>query len=177
MLIEHDTNANRATVRNRLVEQTTSEWIVTLDADDELAPGYVAAIRRTISREQKAGRKLLLTPAVSYIHRQRERPARFWNEIDLRKGNWMVVGTALRKSLFVEVGGWKHLDATGVTNEYDDWHLWCRCALAGAEPVKVPDAIYRAHVMTNSGHRTASRQRRLEWHREVEIDIWGAATV
>lgn len=169
VLAGHEQNANRAEVRNALAKQASGDWLIFLDADDELAPGYVEAMR------EATGSGSLLTPAVSYRYGRRVQEPRFWPECDLRSGNWMVVGTAMPKKLFNKVGGWKHLDSTGVFNEYDDWHLWCRCVKAGAVPVKVPGAVYIAHVMASSKHRKASHAQKVAWHKEVYDDVWAAA--
>lgn len=164
VLIGHDPDSvnDRAVIRNRLAAQATGDWLCFLDADDELAPGYAAAMA---AAEQD---RALLTPMVSYVRNGRPKPPSFWPEIDLRAGNWMVVGTVLQTSLFREVGGWRHLNATGVPNEYDDWELWIRCSAAGAVPVKVPAAVYVAYIIPSSPHRVANVKQKLAWHKEVE---------
>lgn len=166
VLIGHDpgVNSNRAKIRNRLAAQATGDWLCFLDADDELAPGYADAMAEAERPHA------LLTPAVSYIENGVGKPPRFWPEIDLRQGNWMVVGTVLPKAMFDWVGGWRHLNATGVTNEYDDWELWIRCVGCGATPVKVPKAVYVAHIAPTSPHRTVNQKQKQAWFKEV-IDM------
>lgn len=163
VLIAHDDSlsANRAGVRNELASHAKGDWLCFLDADDELEAGYADAMA-----EQESAR-MMLTPAVSYAYGARRKPASFWPECELSKGNWMVVGTVIEKSLFEEVGGWRHLEATGTTNEFDDWELWIRCSLAGAGVVRVPGAVYIAYAMNTSKHRSASARQRRAWHREV----------
>ena len=46
ILIGHASDANRAEVRNLLAYAAEADWLVFLDADDELAPGYIAAMTR-----------------------------------------------------------------------------------------------------------------------------------
>lgn len=167
VLVEHDPDATRADVRNRLVGRASGEWIVTLDADDELAPGYVEAIERAAPDGDA-----LLTPAVSYVHRGRTEAPRFWPEVDLYDGNWMVVGTAFPRRLFLEVGGWVTLTGTGVQNEWDDWHLWIRLVAAGAKIVRVPDAVYVAHVSPRSPSRSTPPRVRRAWMTEIRDLQW-----
>lgn len=171
ILIGHDpsANANRAEVRNRLAAQATGDWLCFLDADDELAPGYREAMERA---EQPHA---LLTPMVAYVQNGRRKAPRWWPQIDLRLGNWMVVGTVLPKAMFDWVGGWRHLNATGVTNEYDDWELWIRCVGSGAQMVKAKDAIYIAHIAPTSPHRTVSTAQKQAWFKEVSDLHFSAA--
>ena len=51
----------------------------------------------------------------------------------------MVIGTLVRRELFLAAGGFRDLRA------YEDWDLWIRCWMLGADPVLVTGAIYRAH--------------------------------
>lgn len=162
VLIAHDPDATRADVRNRLIAEASGDWIVTLDADDELAPGYVTAMTEAV----KDYYLVLLTPAVSFVRNGRKQRPRFCPEVDLDKGNWLVVGTAAPRDLMLEVGGWRTFMGSGVLNEWDDWDMWIRCVRAGAGIVKVPDAVYTAYV-TESPHYARSRATSDLWLREI----------
>jgi hypothetical protein len=165
VFIEHDHNETRAQVRNRLAHQSLADYLVFLDADDELEPGFIEAMREAADGES------LLVPAISYVVGGEVQEPMFWPEAkDLRNdNNWMVVGTGVPRDLFFEVGGWRTLTGTGMLNEYDDWDLWLRCQLAGAQPVKVPDAVYVAHVAPDSTHRTARPRQKQAWRREIQL--------
>jgi hypothetical protein len=173
--IGHDSTSDRATVRNRLAEKTDSDVLIFLDGDDELGEGYVAAMQET-AEDQKGVWPYLLTPKVSYVDKRgKAETARFWPEVPIRHGNWMVVGTAVPRDLFFEVGGWRSLTSTGRLNEYDDWDLWIRCQLKGATPVRALDAIYIAHVRSDSVHRTVSLKQKLAWTAEIQELNWPEA--
>lgn len=180
VLIEHDPRpeATRAEVRNRLVDQATGDWICTLDADDELAPGYAEAMSNaefmaTLEHDiccalGDIGRSmLLLAPRVQYLHRRCEEP-RFPPEVDINAGNWMVVGTLAPRNLMLEVGGWRTLLGSGVLNQWDDWDMWIRCVRAGARIVKVPEAIYVAHAAPGSPQQHVSARTRRFWLEEIK---------
>jgi hypothetical protein len=110
-----------------------------LDCDDELEPDY---LKEMMSPERLPVE--LRYPRVRYVSE---------NLVDLKyipdpvllpqrpiwKGNFMVIGTVLRKDLFLHAGGFRDLPA------YEDWDLWIRCWLVGAETRCVPGAIYRAY--------------------------------
>ncbi len=160
VLVGHDPEGTRAEVRNALAERATSEWLIFLDADDELDDGYVTAM------EKAAQENSLLTPRVSFVKNGIGQMAQFMPEVPLEKGNWMVVGTAVPRDLLLEVGGWRSFYGSGVLNEWDDWDLWIRCVQAGARIVKVPDAVYVAHVGV-SPHYTRDGAQTNAWLKEI----------
>jgi glycosyltransferase involved in cell wall biosynthesis len=233
-----------AQARNQGAEDASTEWLCFLDADDELDPGFIPAMRARIegltssdgevqgrpenghglgardranarlrARQERGvggsnpgrddpdddqertrsggvhggrelhrdvrdrpselgveqvasaggvpGRRYLLTPAVQYVRgRQRQRP-RIWPAIDLRVGNYLVIGTLVQRDLFLEVGGFQEWPI------YEDWCLWQRCWKAGAEIVEVPEAVYVAHARSGSRNRGPRRSEKLRAHREI----------
>lgn len=148
----HVHGATLAEARNAGGAQAGSEWLIFLDADDELDPGYVAAM----SAAEHTGD--LLGPATSYVRQGRPGSPKLWPEQDLRDGNHLVIGTAVRRAMFLEVGGFRDWTL------YEDWCLWQRCSRAGASVAMVPDAVYRAHVRPSSRNRAPDRAERLRMH-------------
>jgi len=152
-----------AGARNAGVDQVQTEWVVHLDADDELEPGYLSAMGR--------GTADLRAPAVRYVRNGVDQgpvrvPRVAGHDHDctadcLPYGNWLVVGTLVRADLIRKVGGWRDFAWS------EDWDLWLRCHLAGATVEAIPDAVYRAHVRYNSRNRGASRAARLAAHRAI----------
>lgn len=163
VLFRYTADATRAEVRNRLTDQATGDYIITLDADDELAPGYVTAMQEAIKRSSE---RYLLVPAVSYVRNGKPGRAKLLPTCALAEGNYMVVGTAFPKKVWEEVGGWRTFTGTGVLNEWDDWDLWIRCVKAECVPTMVPDAIYVAHVR-NSPHHSRDRATTQAWLQEI----------
>lgn len=148
----HQPDGNIATCRNAGADMATGDWLIFLDADDELRQGYVRAMEVAVSRCAAERTPLLLTPAVSYVRGRRPQPARFHGECDIAKGNWMVIGTAVPRHLFHTVGGFDDRPDYGA---FEDWAFWIKCVKAGAVPVKVPKAVYIAHHLTDSRHHGA----------------------
>lgn len=165
VLIGHDPEGNRATVRNGLAEKATGDYLCFLDGDDELESGFVREMQRAHAKA-RVPEPILFTPAISYVVKGRKRSPRFWPEVPPHVGNWMVCGTLVPRDLFFEVGGWREFDEND-WNEWDDWELWIRCQKAGASIVKVPRAVYIAHQEPTSRHRSLSQQHRVRWHYEV----------
>jgi GT2 family glycosyltransferase len=148
--------------RNGSLDQVKTEWIIYLDADDELEPGYVETM---LSRTAD-----LRAPMVRYMHNgagAMPRMPNVWGHTHqcvgecLPFGNWMVIGTMVRADMLRKVGGWHDYPWS------EDWDMWLRCYLAGATVEAVPEAIYRAHVNPNSRNRSMSHAGRLETHRAI----------
>jgi glycosyltransferase involved in cell wall biosynthesis len=150
----HVHRATLAAARNAGAELASTEWLCFLDADDELTPGYMDAMARVAAD--------LRGPAVEYVRPGgHAAPPKMWPEVDLADGNYLVIGTLVRRDMFLQVGGFRDWPL------YEDWCLWQRCWLAGATVAQVPDAIYRAHVRPTSRNRAPSRDERLHWHHEI----------
>jgi glycosyltransferase involved in cell wall biosynthesis len=129
--------------RNAAAGHVSSGWLCFLDADDELDPNYLAAMRQAVDM---AVGDLLLQPATLGILPDGTEdpfpvviPAK-----PLIDGNFLVIGTLIRAEQFHRVGGFRDFPC------YEDWDLWLRAWLDGAMAVAVPDAIYRVHVSPNS---------------------------
>lgn len=137
----HVHGATLAGARNTGAKLATGRTLIFLDADDELAPGYIEAM---IIAETNNPSPALLQPATQIIGVD-EHPALIPPK-PLDQGNFMVIGTAVPAALFHAVGGFRDWPL------YEDWCLWIRCTLAGAAHVPVPDAVYqinRDHVGRN----------------------------
>jgi hypothetical protein len=154
VLTIHDFEGTIASVRNDLAEQATGDWLLHLDADDELAPGFLDAMTRAVEREASAAAPLLLTPAVQQIKKGRPGPPFFFPECSFSTGNWLIIGTLVQRDLFMQVGGFgEH------PHGLEDWNLWAKCVKAGARIVKVPKAVYIAHWNPRSKHHVLARNR------------------
>lgn len=167
IIVGHDTNASIAAVRNTLAERTSGDWLCFLDADDELSPGYIKAMR---DQKPSGDPPPLLTPAVQYVHPSKKRALpRFWPLGDLRHDNFLVVGTLVSRDLFMHVGGF-----SDYPHGFEDWSLWAKCWKAGAQIVQVKRAIYIAHINYHSEHRKGWRNRKWQvaMHQRVQRDLF-----
>lgn len=134
----HMENGTLADARNTGARKAKGDWLCFLDADDELDPFFGTAMQEApVSITD--GVACLLTPMVSYRRGAKWAPPKFWREVPIEQGNWLIIGTLIERDLFHEVGGFEDWPM------YEDWALFARAQKAGAEVVKVPDAIYRAH--------------------------------
>jgi glycosyltransferase involved in cell wall biosynthesis len=167
--IFHDPEGTVASVRNELARQSSADYLCFLDADDQLAPGFLAAMDEAARTGAWAGGKTLFTPRVSYVSTGgREEEPKFWPECSLTTGNWLVIGTLVPRRLFLDVGGFEEWAI------YEDWALWGRCWKAGAEIVQVPDAIYLAHRKRGVTRNHALRRKDLlRVYHEIQQEVFG----
>lgn len=162
--IVHAHSDNLHNARNAALEQVETPWVIHLDADDVLEPGYLPAMALARGGDVRV-------PTVRYMQRGRpiSRP-RFpqvaGHQHDcvaqcLPHGNWIVVGAAVRTQLVRDIGGWRDFTWS------EDWDVWLRCHLAGASFTRAYRAVYQAHVRPDSRNRGGTPESRLEAHRAI----------
>jgi glycosyltransferase involved in cell wall biosynthesis len=152
-----------ASARNGALQDVATEWVVVLDADDELEPGYFNAL--------EAGSADVRAPAVRYVSEagtQREpyvpRVAGHRHACTadcLPSGNWLVIGSAMRTAGARDVGGFHEWPV------YEDWDLFLRLHRAGSTFEALPDAVYRAHVRPGSRNRAPSMAAKNRTHHAI----------
>lgn len=151
-----------AEARNKALERVETEWVIFLDADDELERGYVHAM--------SLGEADLRAPAVSYVKNGRARAPHIprvpghrhaCSGECLPEGNWIVIGAAVRADLVRSVGGFEEWPV------YEDWALWLRCWKAGASSEPVTRATYRAHWRRDSRNRAPDMATKNATHHQI----------
>jgi hypothetical protein len=134
-----------AAARNTGAAGACTEWLIFLDADDELHHGYVEAMLAGTGDVRQPS-----TLGVGLDGAEDDEAVLIApHPGGLLTGNHIVIGAMVRRSLFCDVGGFRELPAA------EDWDLWIRCWLEGATLGTCPDAIYRVHT-SPAGRNTAS---------------------
>jgi glycosyltransferase involved in cell wall biosynthesis len=162
VVVEHQPDGDVASARNAAARRATGKYVVFLDADDELDAGYVREMEKAIVEVPT-----LYVPRVSYVNGRRRQMPKYWPEVSLRDGNWLVIGTMLEREAFLGSGGfapWVEL--------YEDWHLFARMWRDGAQLVRVPEAIYVAYVTNGSRNRNHEQAFRHYWHQKIGHDVF-----
>ena len=133
--------------RNEGAERALSEWLVFLDGDDELSDGYVDALLD--------GKGDLRVPRLMFTDDDQ-----IWEPFDLRErdmmsGNPAPIGTMIRKEMFIQCGGFKDYPA------WEDWSLFMRAYMLGAEVVHHDRAIYYALDRLHSRNKSVDNPNQL----------------
>lgn len=120
--------------RNEGAWELSTDHVIFLDADDELDERYVEAMR--------LGRGDVRQPSTigCYPDGRTDAAAVLIPSKPLREGNFLVIGSRVRRSMFLAVGGFQDWPA------WEDWDLFVRLSFVGAEITACPEAIYRVHV-------------------------------
>ena len=143
--------------RTALLEKVTTEFVVFLDADDELEPGYLEHMESSTAD--------IMVPAVRFIWpgadipQEAEIPQVGGHRHDcggvcLTNGNWIVIGAVCRTAMAKAVG-WREWE------RYEDWDFWWRLWQAGATVERVPKSVYRAYVRLDSRNNIGTKEDQL----------------
>ena len=140
IVVYHDPDGTLASVRNRGAEIARGQWLVYLDASDELCADYVDEMNNEL--DELGPGDWMLAPALG-------RPGKL--PVIPNAGKWprtseCCIGTMIPRALFRGLGGFRERsdDGTPLTM-YEDWDVFLRLWDAGAQLVHVPSAVYCAH--------------------------------
>jgi glycosyltransferase involved in cell wall biosynthesis len=170
IVVHHEETLAIGPARNAAASKVPSDdWLIFLDADDELESNYVTAMRQETDGMWRTDHLRLLQPSVRYVRKGRVPAPVLAPANDLRVDNYLVIGTCIHKSVFDRVGGFNDYP-----HGFEDWSLWAKAWRAGARVVPVPDAVYRAHVNPMSAHRRAWRDRKWQVaeHLRVQAELF-----
>lgn len=152
--IIHAHGETLAQARNLGLEMLDTDWVVFLDADDNLSGNYI--------KEMKAAHEPghLLQPAtIGNVNGKLDDYPVLIQRADFMRSNYLIIGTAVERSMVQDVGGFRELDAL------EDWDLWIRCILAGSSVKRVPAAVYIVGV--HEGSRNRNRNQHILAYREI----------
>ena len=123
--------------RNAGIRRARGRFVVPLDADDELAPTFLAEFHEAISGH----------PEAAFVHCWSELfgdqhavwVTRPYNPYQQLLSNGLVGCVLLRREAWEAVGGY----AEDLTSGNEDWDLWLRLLGAGWDQVEVPRPLFR----------------------------------
>jgi glycosyltransferase involved in cell wall biosynthesis len=145
--------------RNGAAAAATGEWLCFCDADDELDERYLEAMT-TVAADLDG--PALIQPATLGVYdggRTDAHPVMIPAK-PLLDGNFMVIGTLIRRDQFERLGGFDDWPV------YEDWDLWIRAWRDGAQLCASSAAIYRVHVNV-TGRNSADRDTQLRVYGQI----------
>lgn len=135
-----------ATARNQAAQRATTEWLIYVDADDWLEPGYVDAMAEAYGDLRAPGLQLHYPDRTTVV----DLTAR-----DIERTNPCPIGTAIRRSMLLDCGGFPTFPA------WEDWGLFLRAHRRGATITHVPGAVYHARMRPGSRNQSVADASRL----------------
>ena len=135
----HDDTLAKA--RNKGIERCMSEYVICLDADDELDPYYIEAMLRGYGDIRQPS-------TLGVVNGVEDDAPVLIPRKPLFEGNYIVIGAMFKRMKAIEVGGFRELTA------FEDWDLWVRMTMNGALVTSCPEAVYRVNVRQNSRNQT-----------------------
>lgn len=151
VLLLHDQSLHES--RNHNADRAAGEWLVFLDADDELDFQYLDAMAGAVEQWGN-GDNLFRPNTVGVRDGVIEGEPCMIPRRDMERANCCVIGTMCRRDRFLAVGGFRDLPAL------EDWDLWRRMCRAGSSIVDVPDAIYRVDLHSGGRNGDSLEHRR-----------------
>ena len=137
VVYRHETTL--ADARNAAISAADTEFVIVLDADDELEAGYVQAMM-TGTADIRAPR---LVEVYAGIRTEVPLTGR-----DIEKLNPIPISAMARRDQILAAGGFQPWRA------WEDYALWLRMVRRGATYEHIPGATLLAHVRDGSRNRT-----------------------
>ena len=121
-------NGGISSARNMAISASTTEIIVSLDADDLIDPTYLECCYFAL--ETNPGASWCYTDTIGFGNFQYEWIKPFDSEL-MKKENFLVEVAMMRKAAILNVGGYDETEK----HFYEDWHLWLKFLRAGMYPI------------------------------------------
>lgn len=140
-VILHGEQRGAAAAYQTALDRCKTDYIIFLDADDELAPDYVEKMLQTADarRVDWVYSDMEMIDERGVRIRMAEFPDKF-SRAGIQKSNFIHASALIRADLARAAGGFR-------VCKLKDWDLWKRVADLGAEAAKCPNTIlrYRQH--------------------------------
>jgi glycosyltransferase involved in cell wall biosynthesis len=161
-------NRGLPAARNAGIEAARGSLVVTLDADDELHPSFIATLSAALENHPDAAYAHCWAELFGDTHMMwATRP---YNPYQLMLSNSVVGCVLMRREACLSVGGY---DAS-MTHGNEDWDLWIRLMAAGFGAVQVREPLfrYRKHGVSMSVETEARYEMALEDRSSRHPDLY-----
>jgi glycosyltransferase involved in cell wall biosynthesis len=133
--IIHTENGGPSKARNIGVKNSSGQFILPLDADDQIDPDYISSCVTILKNNKNISPVYCDTNHVGEIRGPEKRPE--WTFERLKQGPFIVNCSMFHKNAFDEVGGYDE-ELKG----WEDYDLWIRMAKKGYEGKRIPKFLF-----------------------------------
>lgn len=144
-------NSGLAAARNRGVREARGRYVLPLDADNRLSPGFIASAIQVLDTQPEVG--VVYGDRLEFGGRNGRKPV---PELDLPNflwANYIDACAAYRREIWEACGGY---DAGALV--WEDWDLWISAAERGWRFHRLPEPAFEYRVRPNSMLRHAERE-------------------
>ena len=137
-------NSGVCSARNTGIKSCNGEYILTLDADDKIAPDYIEKAVKILDENDDIGIVYCKAQFFDAINKPVDlKPATIYNML---VQNRIFSASFFRKSTFTEVGGFNPDLELGC----EDWDFWLSIIETGAKVFQIPEILFFWRKAENS---------------------------
>lgn len=144
-------NSGLAAARNRGIAEARGRYILPLDADNRLAPEFIAAAIQVLDSRPEVG--VVYGDRLDFGARAGRQPIREFDLPELLWANYIDACAAYRREIWEACGGY---DAGALV--WEDWELWVAIAERGWRFHRLPAVTFEYRVRPNSMLAEAERE-------------------
>jgi glycosyltransferase involved in cell wall biosynthesis len=159
--ILHTRNQGLAMARNTAISEALGNYILPLDADDRIAPGYLEKAISILEKDPDTG----IVYCLGELFGARQRSIRA-PEFTLRK---MLLSNLIFSSAFFRKQDWEKVDGYNPNMRYgcEDWDFWLSLIELGRKVHRIPEVLFYYRVKDISMNTSMDREKRLEMHMQI----------
>ncbi len=154
--VVHTGNEGLAAARNFGIEIAQSEYILPLDADDRIAPGFLELAIDILDRDSDVG---AVYGKVEYFGEATgEWLLPEYSPSHILVENMVVASAVFRRTDWKLVGGYSQ----DMRHGWEDWDFWLSFVELGRKVIKLPQVVFYYRIRRDSMTRTLSRARKIQ---------------
>lgn len=162
----HTPNKGVSAARNRGIKEAVGRIILPLDADDLIAPEYLAMTVPIL--ETCPGVGVVFCERQLFGERQGQELLPAYDPRRLLVENLIYPAALFRKVDWAAVGGYNEAMIQG----WEDWDFWIALSQLGGTVVKIPEALFWYRVRSTSRDHSLSFTEKLNMYRKMVQRNW-----
>lgn len=157
VIVLHQSNQGLGAARNAGIQRAQSDFILPLDCDNKLCPGFVQQALPVFSQESEVG--VVYGDAVLFGEKKGYCNVGPFNLQRLMLSNYIDACALFRKSSWEKIGGF---DESRTIMMWSDWDFWLRVAFEGIRFRYLAIAAFEYRVLSHSMVHGANRAKYLD---------------
>jgi glycosyltransferase involved in cell wall biosynthesis len=149
-------NSGLSAARNKGIESAKGQFILPLDADDKIAPEYIAEGVGILQQNQEV--KVVYCNAEFFGLKQGEWKLKPFSRKILPRENVIFCCALYRKIDWERTGGY----SPGMKYGWEDWEFWISLLKSGGEVYKLPLTGFFYRIKENSMRKEMTKKRKAE---------------